>query len=71
VTATTGKFYNISTRRAAQKGQSEKTAPLETVTNGVWSITIKSILETEQDFLLKVGKRDVDVANVCRGIIDI
>ena len=41
-------------RKSAIRGQPEKTAPVETLTNGVWAITIKSILESEQDFLLRV-----------------
>jgi hypothetical protein len=41
-------------RKSALRGQPEKTTPLETITNGVWAITIKSILESEQDFLLRV-----------------
>jgi hypothetical protein len=41
-------------RKSALRGQPEKTTPTETITNGVWAITIKSILESEQDFLLRV-----------------
>ena len=42
-------------RKSVQKGRPEKPAPLETMTNGVWAISIKSILESEQDFLVKVN----------------
>ncbi len=33
---------------------SASAASQETVTNGVWAMSMKSILESEQDFLLKV-----------------
>ena len=40
---------------AAASAASASAAPQETMTNGVWAIAMKSILESEQDFLLRVN----------------